>query len=72
MHWLGIAGMPRRIPDYPDSFLGFNVLASIGSGISLIAVFGFFWILYVTLLVGPASPRAPWAFMPMLASPTIE
>merc|ERR1711982_127475 len=28
MHFLGIAGMPRRIPDYPDAFSDFNQIAS--------------------------------------------
>jgi cytochrome c oxidase subunit 1 len=28
MHFLGVSGMPRRIPDYPDSFYVFNKIAS--------------------------------------------
>ena len=31
MHFLGLAGMPRRIPDYATQFAGFNEIASIGA-----------------------------------------
>jgi len=41
MHFLGIAGMPRRIPDYPDSFFDFNFIASVGSYISVFSIIFF-------------------------------
>jgi cytochrome c oxidase subunit 1 len=31
MHFLGLAGMPRRIPDYSTQFADFNLIASIGA-----------------------------------------
>merc|ERR1711907_80164 len=37
MHFLGFNLMPRRIPDFPDSFHSWNFLSSIGSGITLLS-----------------------------------
>jgi len=45
MHYLGVAGMPRRIPDYPDAFYIFNKIASWGSYVSVFSLVIFFWVL---------------------------
>jgi len=52
MHFLGLAGMPRRIPDFPDAYAGWNAIASFGSYISAISIVLFFYIVYVTLTQG--------------------
>jgi len=46
MHFLGFNVMPRRIPDFPDSFHSWNFLSSIGSGITFLS-FALFFILLV-------------------------
>ena len=46
MHWLGVAGMPRRIPDYPDAYYTFNKIASWGSYISAAS-----FVLFVFMLI---------------------
>ena len=38
MHFLGFNVMPRRIPDFPDSFHCWNFLSSIGSGMTLVCL----------------------------------
>jgi len=52
MHFLGLAGMPRRIPDYPDAFAGWNAIASFGSYLSAVSALFFFYIVYITLTAG--------------------
>merc|ERR1711862_16868 len=37
MHFLGFNVMPRRIPNFPDSFHFWNFLSSIGSGITFLS-----------------------------------
>ena len=45
MHFLGLAGMPRRIPDYPDAYAGWNTISSYGSIVSVISSLFFFYLI---------------------------
>ncbi|MFT4059826.1 MAG: cytochrome c oxidase subunit I [Legionella sp.] len=42
MHFLGLAGMPRRIPDYALQFTNFNMMATVGA-----FIFGFSQLLFL-------------------------
>jgi cytochrome c oxidase subunit 1 len=60
MHFLGLAGMPRRYPDYPDAFAGWNFVSSIGSYISGCGVLIFLYVLYRTFTSKVPLPDNYW------------
>jgi heme/copper-type cytochrome/quinol oxidase subunit 1 len=49
MHFLGLAGMPRRIPDFADFYSSWNMIASFGSLITTVGTLVFFYNVYVSL-----------------------
>jgi len=59
-HFLGLAGLPRRIPDYPDAFSGWNAWSSFGSIISVIATILFGYIIYDIFANQPNCSNNPW------------
>ena len=60
MHFLGLAGMPRRIPDYPDAFAGFNQISSYGSYISAFGVLIFLFTVAHAFLRKEQAAGNPW------------
>jgi len=65
--------MPRRIPDYPDAFYGWNLISSYGSIISIISSFLFIYIIYDTLASESTAEANAWYvpdFFSSLYTPT--
>ena len=62
MHFLGLSGMPRRIPDYPDSYAGWNLIASYGSYIAFFSTIFFFYMIIITFLNRQPCEKSPWEF----------
>jgi cytochrome c oxidase subunit 1 len=61
MHFLGLAGMPRRYADYPMQFADFNAIASVGPSASACAgLFFLFVVLPVMRGKGAEGAAAPW------------
>jgi len=59
-HFLGLQGMPRRYPDYPDAFHGWNEISSFGAYISFASTLFFFVMLIYTLAAGRKAAANPW------------
>ncbi|PCH55391.1 MAG: cytochrome c oxidase subunit I [Legionellales bacterium] len=60
MHFLGLAGMPRRIPDYALQFADFNRIASIGGFTFGLAQLIFLVVIIKAIKGGKKAPAKPW------------
>jgi cytochrome c oxidase subunit 1 len=59
-HFLGAAGMPRRIADYPDAFEGWNYVSSMGAYLSAIGALVFFYGMAEAFYRKRPAPANPW------------
>ncbi|EKV31466.1 Cytochrome c oxidase polypeptide I [Caenispirillum salinarum AK4] len=59
-HFAGAAGMPRRIPDYPDAFTAWNQISTVGAYIAGVAAVFFIYVVIHTLWAGKRAPANPW------------
>ena len=64
MHFLGLSGMPRRIPDFPDAFTFYNQISSFGS---LLTLFGL--ILFLMAVIPYYIPREETFYNALLLNP---
>jgi cytochrome c oxidase subunit I len=60
MHFLGLDGMPRRIPDYTPAFAYWNKVSTIGYMITIAGVAAFFLNLIISFAAGKKAPANPW------------
>jgi cytochrome c oxidase subunit 1 len=61
MHFLGLAGMPRRIPDYAQQFADWNMIASIGAfGFGLSQLVFLYAVVKCIRGNGAKAPARPW------------
>jgi cytochrome c oxidase subunit 1 len=59
-HFLGLAGMPRRIPDYPLMFETWNKISSLGAFGMGLAQLLFLYIVVKCIRSGAPAPQKPW------------
>ncbi len=61
MHFLGLAGMPRRIPDYAIQFADVNQVVSIGGFAFGLSQLLFLWVVVKCVRGGTPASAKPWA-----------
>lgn len=62
-HFLGLRGIPRRYSDYPDSYSAWNMVSSLGSYLSLVAI-----IIFILLLLEAFICKRPSLFTLRISS----
>ncbi len=60
MHFLGLAGMPRRIPDYALQFTNFNAVATVGAFMFGLSQLVFVWLIISTVRSGKPTTPEVW------------
>lgn len=60
MHFLGLAGMPRRIPDYPDAYSGWNFVSSLGGFLTGFSTLFFLYMVWRLFRDKTPCPGNPW------------
>ena len=60
MHFVGLAGMPRRIPDYNMMFANFNMVSSVGAFMFGATQLLFLFIVIKCIRGGAPAPAKPW------------
>ena len=60
MHFLGLQGMPRRYPDYPEAYAYWNDIASIGYTVMAASMVIFFANLVYAFVAGKKAGDNPW------------
>ena len=59
-HFLGLAGMPRRLADYPDAFAGWNLVSSLGAYVSAAGIAVFLVCMAQAFLAKRRAGDNPW------------
>lgn len=67
LHFVGLAGMPRRVPDYPDAYSGWNAISSFGSYISIFGSGLFLYIIYLAFISKKKAKNNPWGGIPYIS-----
>ena len=60
MHFSGLSGMPRRIPDYPDAYAGWNMISSIGAWITIAGMAVFLYAMVQAFMRKKVAGDNPW------------
>ena len=59
-HWIGLAGMPRRVPDYALQFADWNMVSTVGAFLFGVSQLLFLFIVVKTVMGGKKATDQVW------------